>query len=353
MSRLWVLLFSALPAFAPLTALAGGEAEAGRFRIRYSGANGPEVEWAIALFEQADEKLTPQFGQGAPARIQVTLSRSKDEWRDEVGDYYHRRARGLVDRKNEVFVVLPLNVPSMGELRATVVHEAVHAMLGPGFNRNAPPWLVEGVAEYFSGRKREVSTRFTSAREIGAALRASDVRLASDAYAAAGEKVAGLVRDCGKPAVVTWLKALRTDGDAVLGGVETPCRTAELAPDPVPVPAAPAAPVHATLIWSRGNLPADAIELGSRLPLEPARAPTCPAWMRGWERLRLPIDLVVNADGQVVRIEHTDDPCAQRIAETVQDWTFKPVLVDGQSRAWKRTVVFVVDPDPLLPIMFE
>jgi hypothetical protein len=214
------LMFAALPC-----AFAEGEAEAGRFRIRFGGANGPELDWVIGLFEKADAELTPLFGEGAPAVVHVVLSRSEREWEVDVGPD-SSRAAGVVDEKNVVFVALPASFRHVAHLPFTIKHEAIHAMLGPGFNDTAPHWLVEGVATYYSGEKRVPSPFvFDDEDDVARALRGKNAMRRSAAYSASASRVELLVQDCGGPAVVAWLNALRTDPNAVLGGAEAPCRS--------------------------------------------------------------------------------------------------------------------------------
>lgn len=337
-------------------AFAGGKTEAGRFRIHFAGANGAELDWAAGVFRDADENLTPLFGDVAPVVIDVTLSRSDAEWQDDAGEHA-AWAAGLVAGQ-EVFVNLPSNLGQLPQFPSTVRHEAVHAMLGPSFSRNAPRWVVEGIAEHYSTSKRIFSPlAFENDDEISRALVGKDRTRRRAAYGAAHERFGRLVADCGENAVLTWVKALRLDRGAVVGGVEGPCVSNAL-PTPALVARQASPPasreIKASLFWSRGKSPTNPIDLTAKgiIPRTAhAPAPECgPYDFREWPGMTVVVGIVVNAEGNVVAMSSGVDPCDRKVAAAVQEWRFEPVLVDGRPVAWVRNLTLSFNPDSPKPV---
>ena len=208
----------------PVVAAAGGSARAGRFRIWFVGPNDPALDRAFEAFAEADRHLTPLLGEGARGSMDVVIARSAREYVSDVGAAPGSLGAFLHDSQD--IVIRPPEVLEKSGLLGTVArHEAVHAFLGRRWR--GPRWVNEGAAVHFSGddpTRFGPAKTFASDRELDDAFRAPYANVGS-AYREAGLRVARLVRECGEHDVAAWLRALRTDPDAAIGGRDAPCPT--------------------------------------------------------------------------------------------------------------------------------
>jgi len=144
-------------------------------------------------------RLMPATGRRPRIQVFPTL----DAYRDTTGQpgWVAATTRGATIR------LQPLaTLRERGVLESTLRHELLHMVMEPHTNERAPQWLREGLALYFDGSPAAASQRPMSEAEMERGLTSPRSQAEQQAaYAAARARVAGLVREHGKDAVLGWL----------------------------------------------------------------------------------------------------------------------------------------------------
>jgi stage II sporulation protein D len=90
-------------------------------------------------------------------------------------------------------------------LESTLRHELLHLVLEPHTDRRAPLWLREGLALYYDGAPHAAGRTMSDEAMESALEHPRDAAEQQAAYAAARARVAALIREHGKEAVLGWL----------------------------------------------------------------------------------------------------------------------------------------------------
>jgi stage II sporulation protein D len=142
----------------------------------------------------------------APARRpHIQVFPTLDAYRDTTGQpgWVAATTRGATIR------LQPLaTLRARGVLDSTLRHELLHMVMEPHTNERAPQWLREGLALYFDGSRAQPANRRLSDEEMERGL--TNPRSQAEqqaAYAAARARVADLIREHGKDAVLHWLSS--------------------------------------------------------------------------------------------------------------------------------------------------
>jgi len=173
-------------------------------------ADASVLDLAERLLGEVEKATGWKLGAGRRPRIQgfPTL----DAYRDTTGQpgWVAATTRGTTIR------LQPLaTLSGRGVLESTLRHELLHMVMEPHTNEHAPQWLREGLALYFDGSPAAAAERNMSDAEMERGMTSPRSQAEQQAaYAAARARVAGLIREHGKEAVLGWLSS----GVAIRGG---------------------------------------------------------------------------------------------------------------------------------------
>jgi stage II sporulation protein D len=159
--------------------------------------DGPVLALAERQLREVAHRLDLPVGEG----IEIRLYPDLDAFRNSTGEpgWVAGRTTG---RRIELQPVSVLR--SRGALESTLRHELIHAMLEAQAAPNLPVWFREGLAMYLTATALSSSADDTA--DVGIRQR-EDVAAARRANAAAGERVAALVKRYGLGTVISWLKS--------------------------------------------------------------------------------------------------------------------------------------------------
>jgi stage II sporulation protein D len=139
-----------------------------------------------------------------PFRARLQVFPTLDRYRDTTGQpgWVAATTRGQTVRLQPLAQLRKRSV-----LESTLRHEFFHLLIESRARSNAPLWFREGLALYFSETSNPNSPATTlSDKEMEAILRNPATRAMQEkAYAAARARVASLIRQDGKSAVLDWL----------------------------------------------------------------------------------------------------------------------------------------------------
>lgn len=141
----------------------------------------------------------------AVPRAKIQVFPTLDAYRDTTGQpgWVAATARGATLR------LQPLaTLRARGVLESTLRHELLHMIMEPHTNARSPQWLREGLALYFDGSRPQPAGRRVTDDEMESGLmRPRNQAEQQASYAAARARVAALIREHGRDAVLRWLSS--------------------------------------------------------------------------------------------------------------------------------------------------
>jgi stage II sporulation protein D len=160
-----------------------------------SEADASVLQVAERLLKEVEGDTSWQMGK----RPQIQVFPTLDAYRDTTGQpgWVAATTRGATIR------LQPLNVLKQhGVLETTLRHELLHLVMEPHAGKNTPAWLKEGLALYFDGSPARPARAMTDAEMERALTAPRDQAEQQAAYGGARARVAGMIRDKGKEAVL-------------------------------------------------------------------------------------------------------------------------------------------------------
>ncbi|MCX6627932.1 MAG: hypothetical protein NTW28_09930 [Candidatus Solibacter sp.] len=154
----------------------------------------------LAAAERQVKEIADQYGWTLPGSVEIRAYPDVATFRNATGEPGWVAARTSGRR---IHLQPAAVLRARGALDATIHHELLHVFVEAQAAPGIPVWFREGLVGYL---EHPVKAGPADAGDSGLRQR-EDAARARRAYAAAAQKVAGLVQRHGVPAVLAWLKS--------------------------------------------------------------------------------------------------------------------------------------------------
>lgn len=161
----------------------------------------PERDGAVlAAAERQVKEIADQYGWTRPVGVEIRVYPDVAAFRNATGEpgWVAARTNG-----RRIHLQPAAVLRARGALDSTIHHELLHVFVEAQAAQGIPVWFREGLVGYLEHRVR---TGLADADDSGLRQR-EDAGRARRAYAAAAQKVTGLVQRHGVPTVLAWLKS--------------------------------------------------------------------------------------------------------------------------------------------------